>query len=180
MPVAHVHVTGSTPEQRREIGAEVTRIYAEVLEAPLERVRVFVMDHDPGDVTVAGVNLDEGGLPAPFFTAIVFESRPVEQRHRLLREVSEMLARVLDVDLAGGAGPGRPGRPRRLGNRRRSCCSRPRRRDRGAPEGSRPALLTSIVDMVHSPSCIEIRYVADRGDGHEQHATHRPAGLRPR
>ena len=104
MPVAHVHVTGSTPEQRRDIGAEVTRIYAEVLEAPLERVRVFVMDHDPGDVTVAGVNLDEGGLPAPFFTAIVFESRPVEQRHRLLREVSEMLARVLDVDLAGVRG----------------------------------------------------------------------------
>ena len=75
-----------------------------MLEAPLERVRVFVINHDPGDVTVAGVNLDEGGLPAPFFTAIVFESRPVEQRHRLLREVSEMLARVLDVDLAGVRG----------------------------------------------------------------------------
>ena len=46
--------------------------------------------------------------------------------------------------------------------------------------GLYPTLLTSIVDMVHSLSCIEIRYIADRGHGHEQHATHRPAGLRPR
>ena len=99
MPVAHIHVVGTTPEQRRGIGAEVTRIYAEVLEAPVERIRVFVVDHDPGDVTVAGVNVGEGGAPAPFFTAIVFASRPVEQRHRLLREASEMLARVCDVDL---------------------------------------------------------------------------------
>jgi 4-oxalocrotonate tautomerase family enzyme len=104
MPVAHVHVVGSSPEQRREIGAEVTRIYAEVLEAPLERIRVFVMEHAPGDVTVAGVNVGEGGDPAPFFTAIVFESRPVEQRHRLLREVSELLARVMEVDIAGVRG----------------------------------------------------------------------------
>ena len=99
MPVAHIHVVGTTPEQRREISAEVTRIYAEVLEAPVERIRVFVVDHDPGDVTVAGVNVGEGGAPAPFFTAIFFASRPVEQRHRLLREASEMLARVCDVDL---------------------------------------------------------------------------------
>lgn len=100
MPVAHIHTTGSTPEQRRQIGAEVTRIYAEVLEAPVDRIRVFVVDHAPADVTVAGVNVADGGEPATYFSAIVFASRTVDQRHRLLKEVSEALARILAVDLA--------------------------------------------------------------------------------
>ena len=35
--------------------------------------------------------------PAPYFTAIVLEGRPVEQRHRLLAEVTDLIVEVLDA-----------------------------------------------------------------------------------
>ena len=33
--------------------------------------------------------------PAPYFTAIVLEGRPVEQRHRLLAELTDLIVEVL-------------------------------------------------------------------------------------
>ncbi|NLT31746.1 MAG: 4-oxalocrotonate tautomerase [Propionibacterium sp.] len=100
MPVAHLHVVGATAEQRRRLGAEVTDIYATVLDAPVERIRVFVVDHAPEAVTVAGVNCADGGAAAPFFTVLVFADRSTEQRQELLKQISQLLADVLQVDLS--------------------------------------------------------------------------------
>ena len=39
-----------------------------------------------------------GGAPAPYFTAIVLQGRPVEQRHRLLSGFTDLIVDVLGVE----------------------------------------------------------------------------------
>lgn len=100
MPIAHLHVVAATAEQQRRLGAEATAVYAAALAAPVERIRVFVVSHEPSAVTVGGVNCADDGAPAPFFTALIFADRPVEQRHRVLGDLSRLVAEVMNVDLS--------------------------------------------------------------------------------
>ena len=100
MPVAHLHVVAASPEQVRRLGAETTDIYAAALESPVERTRVYVVNHQPHEVTVGGASVAHGAPAAPFFTALVFAGRPAAQRHEVLRRVSTLLAEVLGVDLS--------------------------------------------------------------------------------
>lgn len=100
MPIAHLYVTDTTADQRQRLGAAVTEIYAAALDAPVDRIRVYVVNHDSTDVTVAGVNCADGGAPAPFFTVLVFADRSPEQRHELLHRISSLLATELGVDLS--------------------------------------------------------------------------------
>ncbi|HEX6056120.1 MAG TPA: tautomerase family protein [Intrasporangium sp.] len=104
MPVAHLHVVDPTPEQRRRLGDEATRIYAEALKSPIDRIRVYVVSHRRDEVTVGGVSAADGGLPAPFFTAVVLAGRPVEQRHKIMRRLSALLAEVMGVEIAAVRG----------------------------------------------------------------------------
>lgn len=98
MPVAHFYVTACGPEQERRLLIEGSRLYAAVLDSPLERVRAFVHHLAPTSVAVAGRIVAEGGDPAPFFSALAMTGRPAEQRHRLLAELTDLLADVLRVD----------------------------------------------------------------------------------
>lgn len=98
MPVAHFYVTACTPEQERRLLIEGSRLYAAVLDAPLNRVRAFVHHLAPTGVAVAGRIVAEGGDPSPFFTALAMAGRPAEQRHRLLAEMTDLLIDVLQVD----------------------------------------------------------------------------------
>ena len=100
MPVATFHTVGCTPAQRRRLLVEGSRTYADVLDAPVERVRVYVTDHAADAVAVGGVVVAEGAPAAPFFTAVVLAGRPAEQRHRLLAELTALAAGVLEVDPA--------------------------------------------------------------------------------
>lgn len=100
MPVAHLHVVDPTPQQRRRLGSEATRIYAEALEAPIDRIRVYVVAHRSDEVTVGGVSAADGAASAPFFTAVVFAGRSVSQRHEVMRRLSALLAEVMGVEIA--------------------------------------------------------------------------------
>lgn len=98
MPVAHFYVTTCGPEQEHRLLVEGSRRYAAALDAPLDRVRLFVHRLAPASVAVGGRTVAEGGGPAPFFTALAMVGRPVEQRHRLLSELTDLLVDVLGVD----------------------------------------------------------------------------------
>lgn len=100
MPVATFHTVGCTPAQRRRLLVEGSRAYAAVLDAPVERVRVYVTDHAPDAVAVGGRVVAEGAPAAPFFTAVVLAGRPAAQRERLLAELTALAADVLEVDAA--------------------------------------------------------------------------------
>ncbi len=104
MPVAHLYVVGLGPEEVRRLGEEATDIYADALTCPIERVRVYVVNHAPENVWVAGVNCGEGGAPMPFFTARFRTARPHSQRKAVLHRFAELLAEVCRVDISGVRG----------------------------------------------------------------------------
>lgn len=98
MPILEVHLVEGmhTPAQHAELLTAMSARYAEVLESPLERVRGYVTLHRPEQWATAGV--PAAGESAPYFTAIVLQGRPAEQRQRLLGAFTDILVDVLGVD----------------------------------------------------------------------------------
>ncbi|MFC5138511.1 4-oxalocrotonate tautomerase family protein [Actinomycetospora rhizophila] len=97
MPVLELHLVDGdhAPDEHARLLELLSRRYAEVLESPLERVRAYLTLHAREHWAVGG---STGAAPAPYFTAIVLEGRPVEQRHRLLAEVTDLIVGVLGVE----------------------------------------------------------------------------------
>lgn len=98
MPVAHLYLTQCTDEQQRELLVETSRRYADVLDSPIERVRVFVHRLDPASCAFAGVPADESGATAPYYEALMLQGRPAEQRTRLLGMFTDVLVEILGAD----------------------------------------------------------------------------------
>lgn len=98
MPIVEVHlIEGShTAAQHAELLTALSTRYAEVLDAPPERIRAYLTLHRPEHWFTGG----GPGVDAPYFTALVLEGRPVEQRHRLLGAFTDVLVDVLGVDRA--------------------------------------------------------------------------------
>lgn len=98
MPIFEVHLVAGrhAPDRLAELLRALSVRYAEVLDSPIERVRGFVTPHDPEHWAAAG----EPGVEAPYFTAVVLQGRPVEQRQRLLADFTDVLVEVLDVERA--------------------------------------------------------------------------------
>ncbi|WP_300016308.1 tautomerase family protein [Pseudonocardia sp.] len=102
MPILEVHlIEGShTGEQHRALLAALGTRYAEVLDSPPERIRAHLTLHRREHWVTGGVP----GVDAPYFTAIVLAGRPVEQRHRLLGALTDIIVDVLGVDRASVRG----------------------------------------------------------------------------
>ena len=90
MPVLELHLVDGdhAPDRHARLLELLSRRYAEVLESPLERVRAYLTLHPREHWAVGGSTHAE---PAPYFTAIVLEGRPVEQRHRLLAATTDLI-----------------------------------------------------------------------------------------
>lgn len=99
MPIVNFHLLAghSTAEQDARLLKEASRLYAEVLQAPMERVRAFITPHAAGQFAVAGEPCSVNGLHAPFFEFIVLDGRSLEDRQRLHRDFTELLVDVLGV-----------------------------------------------------------------------------------
>lgn len=99
MPIVNFHLLAghSSPEQDERLLVEASRLYSELLAAPIERVRTFITAHAPGQFAVGGEPCSRGGAHAPYFECIVFAGRSVEQRQSLLRAFTELLVEVLGV-----------------------------------------------------------------------------------
>ena len=67
-------------------------------------MRLFVHYVPPSGVAVAGKVVADSGQHAPYFTALMLQGRPVEQRHRLLGALTDLLIEVLGVDRSGVRG----------------------------------------------------------------------------
>lgn len=97
MPVLEVHLVEGdhSPDEHARLLERMSVRYAEVLASPLERIRAHLTLHAREHWAVGGAT---GTEPAPYFTAIVLEGRPMEQRHRLLADLTDVLVDVLGVD----------------------------------------------------------------------------------
>jgi phenylpyruvate tautomerase PptA (4-oxalocrotonate tautomerase family) len=96
MPIVEVHLVEGEHAlgQHTELLARLSARYAEVLDSPVERIRASVTLHRPEHWATGGV----AGVEAPYFTAIVLEGRPTEQRHRLLGAFTDIIVDTLGVD----------------------------------------------------------------------------------
>ena len=99
MPIVNFHLLdgASSPEQEEQLLLAACRLYAEVLEAPMDRVRAFITPHGAGRFAVAGELAIFSRGHAPYFDFIVLVGRPREQRHRLMEGFTRLLVEILGV-----------------------------------------------------------------------------------
>lgn len=99
MPIVNFHLLAghSSSEQDERLLKEASRLYAEVLEAPMQRVRAFITAHPAGQFAAAGEPCSANGLHAPFFEFIVLDGRSLEDRQHLHQGFTELLVKVLGV-----------------------------------------------------------------------------------
>ena len=100
MPIVHFHLPERLAgrEQVEAVAAKATAIYAEVLDSPVERIRVYTHILPDYCVSVGGKTLNAGAPPAPFFEFFVLKGRSLEQRHRVSAGFTEMLSLTLGCD----------------------------------------------------------------------------------
>ena len=94
----HLRQDACTQEKLNEFMVKASELYAETLECPLDRVRVFMQLYDPSRVAVAGRIASEAGARAAYFEFLAMEGRPLEQRHKLLEGFTDLLQDILGVE----------------------------------------------------------------------------------
>lgn len=99
MPVMHIDVvTGEfNDEQLNRLQHACAVHYGEVLNSPMERIRVFVNEHRPQTVFVDGKLAGEGADNAPYFNYIVLEGRPQDEIEALMTGFTDIIERELGV-----------------------------------------------------------------------------------
>lgn len=107
MPILNFHLIEDayTKAQHEELLRRSSRFFAEVLGSPVERIRVFITLHRPELCAVGGELVSINEQLAPYFSFVVLEGRPVEERQRLLEGFTDIVVAVLDAkrDLVRGS-----------------------------------------------------------------------------
>ena len=100
MPIVKFHLADKdiSDGQIESVIEQATQIYAEVLDSPVDRIRVFVDLHAPNLIGVGGKLVSKGGKNAPFFEFIVMKGRSLEQRQAIAEQFTNILAVTLKVD----------------------------------------------------------------------------------
>jgi 4-oxalocrotonate tautomerase family enzyme len=109
LPAAHVHVLEGHPRPTlHQLIAEISAAMAKILDAPAERLEVWVTEVDPELWGVAGEpasavlrRLPRAQVEMPFVQMVLLEGRPVAQHHALLEAITAIVERTL------GTAPGR-------------------------------------------------------------------------
>lgn len=108
MPVANLLVLAGHPrEQLKNWVRETSRAVAEILEAPLDRLEIWVTEVDPELWGICGIPASEvleaqsrRQSEMPLIKMVLLEGRSVAQHHRLIAELTAITARLLDVEQA--------------------------------------------------------------------------------
>lgn len=80
---------------RRELTTRACALFAEVLEAPVERIRAYVRRYDLEDAAAGGLWMADGGPQAPFYQFFVLGDRPASHVQALHRGFTDLLVDVL-------------------------------------------------------------------------------------
>lgn len=100
MPVLEVHLVDGQHDPTRHCAllATMSERYADVVDAPIDRIRAFLTVHRPEHWVTGGVAATDDRRPAPYFTAIVLAGRPAMLRRRLMMQLTDALVDVLGVE----------------------------------------------------------------------------------
>lgn len=106
MPVANIHVLAGHPRPvLKQLLREASATFARVIEAPADRLQVWITEVDPELYAIAGEPADEvlehtprGQAEIPLIRMALMEGRPVEMLHRVMAEMSTVVAKNLGGD----------------------------------------------------------------------------------
>ena len=100
MPIVTFHLAeGAASEaQCEQLMSQASAAYAEILESPIERVRVFINVYSAKRLAVGGAVLAEDSQGAPYFEYLVLQGRPASQRQALMSTFTTLVADVLAID----------------------------------------------------------------------------------
>lgn len=106
MPVAHIHVLQGHPKARlKALIGEVSDIMVRVLQAPKDRLEVWITEVDPDLWGISGAPASEvlatqprASVEMPFVQMVLLEGRPIEQHHALIAEITEAIVRCLAAE----------------------------------------------------------------------------------
>ncbi len=109
MPFAHVTLlAGRPPEQLHRLVAALSDSFARILEAPRERLRVWISEISPhgwGWRGEAFALAFAQGLPptaeTPILLLYLLQGRPLAQHHALIAALTDVLEQVLEVERSG-------------------------------------------------------------------------------
>ncbi|MDI4665639.1 tautomerase family protein [Xanthobacter autotrophicus] len=98
VPIVTFHLAdGIDTERAEQLLERASALYCEVLRAPADRVRAFIVSYPAAHAAVAGVPLSRGGVPAPYFEFLVLVGRPLEERHRLASGFTDLLVELTET-----------------------------------------------------------------------------------
>ena len=105
MPVCNVIVLKGHPQATlKQLVVECSNTLASVIDAPKERLEVWVTEVEPALWGLSGVpgdevlpNVNRADVEMPFIRMVLLQGRAVEQHHRLIREITDAVARVLKM-----------------------------------------------------------------------------------
>jgi phenylpyruvate tautomerase PptA (4-oxalocrotonate tautomerase family) len=106
MPVANIHVLAGHPRPvLKALLREASAAFAAAIEAPPERLQVWITEVDPELYAIAGEPADEvmqrvprGQAEIPLIRMALMEGRSTEMLHRVMADLSAVVARVLGGD----------------------------------------------------------------------------------
>ncbi|MEX1166400.1 MAG: tautomerase family protein [Hydrogenophaga sp.] len=106
MPVANIHVLAGHPRPvLKQLLREVSAEFAQAIEAPADRLQVWITEVNPELYAIAGESADEvlahtprAQAEIPLIRMALMEGRPVETLHRVMADLSAVTARVLGGD----------------------------------------------------------------------------------
>ncbi len=102
MPYLRIDLVGPLDaEVRRRLLAESARLFADLIESDIARVRTIVHELPAGSFAVGGVPSEESGVQAPYITLDLFEGRPDSQHRALCEQVPRLVAEILGCPLDG-------------------------------------------------------------------------------
>lgn len=99
MPIVRFHSAGLRHSETvvTNFLEKASEIYARILECPVDRVRALYIPHDRKMVATGGAT---PGPASVFFEFIVLEGRSLAQRQRIASEFTDLIEKLLGVDLA--------------------------------------------------------------------------------
>ena len=108
MPVAHINVLqGHSKETLKKVILDVSNTVADILAAPKDRLEVWVTEIDPDLWGIEGEPASEvlkrkprGQVEMPYVEMVLMEGRPVEQHHKVITQVTDVLVKHLGTDRA--------------------------------------------------------------------------------
>lgn len=107
MPLANIYVLSGHPKPvLKKLLREFAATYARILEAPIDRLQVWIEEVDTELYAIAGEPADEvlarmerADAEIPLIRFVMMEGRPASQVETAIRELSEVVARNLGARL---------------------------------------------------------------------------------